>query len=64
VLASSKSCYDIGTLLHGYQLCAASEGKSPNSLAIVAVLDIRHKAGPVLYLVGAYALFTSGFGLD
>jgi site-specific recombinase XerD len=35
VLASSKSCIDIGSLLHGYQLCAATEGKSTNSLAIV-----------------------------
>jgi len=35
VLASSKSGSDIGSLLHGYQLCAATEGKSPNTLAIV-----------------------------
>ena len=35
MLASSKSGTDIGSLLHGYQLCAATEGKSPNSLAIV-----------------------------
>ncbi|MFH0914365.1 MAG: hypothetical protein V1849_03645, partial [Chloroflexota bacterium] len=35
VLASSKSGTDIGSLLHGYQLCSATEGKSPNSLAIV-----------------------------
>jgi len=35
MLASSKSCADIASLLHGYQLCATTEGKSPNSLAIV-----------------------------
>jgi len=35
VLASSKSGTDIGSLLYGYQLCAATKGKSPNSLAIV-----------------------------
>ena len=35
MLASSKSCTDIASLLHGYQLCATTEGKSPNSLAIV-----------------------------
>ncbi len=35
MLASSKSYRDIGSLLHGYQLCAATEGKSPNTLAIV-----------------------------
>jgi len=29
VLASSKSCADIANLLHGYQLCATAEGKSP-----------------------------------
>jgi len=34
VLASSEFCTDIGNLLHGYQLCAATEGKSPHSLAI------------------------------
>jgi len=35
VLASSKSGTDIGSLLHGYQSCATTEGKSPNTLAIV-----------------------------
>ena len=35
MLASSKSCTEIGSLLHGYQLCAATEGKSPNTIAIV-----------------------------
>jgi hypothetical protein len=25
----------MGTLLHGYQLCAATEGKSANAIAIV-----------------------------
>jgi hypothetical protein len=35
VLASSKSDTDIGSLLRGYQLCAATEGQSPNPLAIV-----------------------------
>ncbi len=35
MLASSKSGTDIGSLLYGYQLCAATEGKSSNSLAIV-----------------------------
>jgi len=35
VLASSKFATDIGSLLHGYQLCAATEGKSPNTIAIV-----------------------------
>ena len=35
MFASSKFSSDIGSLLHGYQLCAATEGKSPNSVAIV-----------------------------
>ena len=35
MLASSKSCIDLGTLLQGYQLCATTEGKSPNTIAIV-----------------------------
>jgi hypothetical protein len=35
VLASSNFCADIGTLLHGYQLYAATEGESPNVTAIV-----------------------------
>ena len=35
MLASSKSGTDIASLLHGYQLCATTEGKSPNSLAVV-----------------------------
>ncbi len=35
VLTSSKSDADISSLLHGYQLCAATEGKSPNALVIV-----------------------------
>ena len=35
MLASSKSDTDLGSLIYGYQLCAATEGKSPNSLAIV-----------------------------
>ena len=34
-LASSNSGTDMGTLLQGYQLCAATEGKSPNATAIV-----------------------------
>ncbi len=34
-LASSKSGSDIRSLIHSYQLCAATEGKSPNSSAIV-----------------------------
>jgi hypothetical protein len=34
-LASSNFCADIGTLLHGYQLCAATEGNSPNAITIV-----------------------------
>ena len=34
-LASSNFCADIGTLLHGYRLCAATEGKSPNAADIV-----------------------------
>ena len=36
MLASSKSGTDIASLLNGYRLCAATEGKSPNSVAIVA----------------------------
>ncbi len=35
MLASSNCGTEIGGLLHGYQLCAATEGKSPNSVAIV-----------------------------
>ena len=35
MLASSKSGTDIGSLLHGYQLCAATEGKSPNYISLV-----------------------------
>ena len=35
MLASSKSCNDIGTLLQGYRLCAATEGKSRHTVAIV-----------------------------
>jgi hypothetical protein len=35
-LASSYFCTDIGSLLHGYQICAATEGKSSNSIDIVA----------------------------
>ena len=35
VLASLKFATDIGSLLHGYQLCAATEGKSPNTIAII-----------------------------
>jgi len=35
VLASSNSGTDIRSLLQGYQLCASTEGKSPNSTAIV-----------------------------
>ena len=35
MLASSNSGTEIDGLLHGYQLCAATEGKSPNSTAIV-----------------------------
>ena len=35
MLASSRSDTDLGSLIYGYQLCAATEGKSPNSLAIV-----------------------------
>jgi len=35
VLASSKSCTQIGDLLSGYQLCAATEGKSTSAIAIV-----------------------------
>ncbi len=34
-LASSNFCTNIGNLLHGYQLCAGTEGKSPNATAIV-----------------------------
>ena len=34
-LASSSLCSDMGHLLRGYQLCATSEGKSPNAIAIV-----------------------------
>jgi len=34
-LASTNFCTDIGNLLHGYQLCAGTEGKSPNATAIV-----------------------------
>ncbi|MFA5056368.1 MAG: tyrosine-type recombinase/integrase [Dehalococcoidia bacterium] len=35
MLASSNSGTDIAGLLEGYRLCAATEGKSPNSTAIV-----------------------------
>ena len=35
MLASPDSCTNIGSLLHGYQLCAATEGKSQNSITIV-----------------------------
>ena len=35
MLASSKSCTEIGDLLPGYQLCAATEGKSTSAIAIV-----------------------------
>jgi len=35
VLASSNFCTDLETLLQGYQLCATTEGKSLNTIAIV-----------------------------
>ena len=35
MLASSKFATDLGSLLHGYQLCAATESKSANTIAIV-----------------------------